>query len=563
MFFWSSFLTKTDAYFTPYLFITVLAFVCFYNNSPKKEKSRTIKTIGSICSGLFSLMVLAANYPLVFEISYPGTIFRKTIIPCLIIILLGGGYCVAWNILYFLANKLKNFYWKKHLYRISSKAVFCISFFSISIMNIFLLLTCKYPGNLSPDSISLIEQIMLGRYSNHHPFYYTMLIKIFVEMGLNIFGELNAAIAFFHIMQIIFMAGCFSIATMTLYDENISIYIVIIIYGFYFLMPFHIMYSFTMWKDVMFGGFVLLFLVSVYRVLNNVGENGLFNWIVLGSSGLGICLFRSNGFFAFIITVIAFSILFWKMKRIVCFLFFVIAIGFFMKHTALESIGVTQPDIVETLSIPLQQVSRVIVEHNDFSDSQRKLLYDVVNIESIPEVYQSYISDPVKNLIRNTGNEQCIQEHKLAYLKLYLEVGLKHPASYIKAWIDETKGFWNAGYSYWRWADGVYENEFGISRVVYSEFINKCLNDYLWIFSEISFFQLFLSIGVYVWIVLFLCFICIVRRDRIGVFMSIPILAIIFSLIISTPVYSEFRYAYSAFCSVPFLIVVAFIKNKN
>lgn len=428
-------------------------------------------------------------------------------------------------------------------------------------MNIFILIVCKYPGNLSPDSITQIEQILLGRYSNHHPFYYTMLIKLFIEIGLNIFGGINDAIAFFHVMQIIFMAGCFSLVSLTLYEMNISAYIIAITHGFYLFMPFHIMYSFTMWKDVMFGGFILLFLISLYRVLKNIGSHYIFNWILVGISGVGICLFRSNGFFAFVMLFIVFTRLFWKRKRMIYLLTGVIIISFFMKHTVLASLDVTQPDIVETLSIPLQQMSRVIVEHNDFNDAQRKLLCDVVNIESIPKVYQSYISDPVKNLIRNEGSEQCIQDHKLAYLKLYIEVGLKHPTSYLKAWIDETKGFWNAGYSYWRWSNGVYDNNYGINRIIYSHFINKCVDDYLWIFSENSFFQLFLCIGVYVWIVLFFCFICIVRRDKAGMFMTIPVLAIILSLLISTPVYAEFRYAYATFCSVPFLIVTAFYRE--
>lgn len=56
--------------------------------------------------------------------------------------------------------------------------IFLIPFLTLSILYIILLFACKYPGNLTPDSISQISQLMTGNYSNHHPFYHTMIIKL-------------------------------------------------------------------------------------------------------------------------------------------------------------------------------------------------------------------------------------------------------------------------------------------------------------------------------------------------------------------------------------------------
>lgn len=91
--------------------------------------------------------------------------------------------------------------------------------------------------------------------------------------------------------------------------------------------------------------------------------------------------------------------------------------------------------------------------------------------------------------------------------------------------------------------------------------MNIQFDHYLWLFSNNRLLQLFLCIGFYVWIDLFLCFISIIRRDKVGLFLSFPILAVIISLVVSTPVFSEFRYVYSIFCSIPFLIVAVFHKN--
>ena len=47
------------------------------------------------------------------------------------------------------------------------------------------------------------------------------------------------------------------------------------------------------------------------------------------------------------------------------------------------------------------------------------------------------------------------------FVHLYVEIGLKHPLKYLEAWVDQTKGYWNAGYEYWVW-NGNWMNDLGI-----------------------------------------------------------------------------------------------------
>lgn len=60
-----------------------------------------------------------------------------------------------------------------------------------------------------------------------------------------------------------------------------------------------------------------------------------------------------------------------------------------------------------------------------------------------------------------------------------------------------------------------------------------------------------------------LCFISIIKKSKTGLFMTFPVMAVIFSLFMSTSVYSGSRYAYSVFCSLPFVIFAVFYKNGN
>lgn len=208
------------------------------------------------------------------------------------------------------------------------------------------------------------------------------------------------------------------------------------------------MYSFTMWKDVFFGAVVTCFVVGIYRVLREFDRKRIDIFITVVSA-VGICLLRSNGWVAFLVSTVVFVVLFGKKNKKWALTFFIIlASTFVLKHSVLQAIGVKQPDTIESLSIPAQQIARVVADGKPLSEEQKKLLNQVIEVERIPEVYTDFISNPVKNLVREKNNQEYLHTHRNDFIKLYLQLGLKYPHKYIAAWIDQTKGYWNGGYSY-------------------------------------------------------------------------------------------------------------------
>ena len=79
----------------------------------------------------------------------------------------------------------------------------------------------------------------------------------------------------------------------------------------------------------------------------------------------------------------------------------------------------------------------------------------------------------------------------------------------------------------------------------------------MWIFSDIQLLRLFLCIGLFVWIDIVILMIALLKKDKLGAFVAMPILVIVASLLVATPVFSEFRYIYAAFCSLPMVAVIA------
>lgn len=510
---------------------------------------------------MFSAIVVLANYGM-----FTGADDKWQL--CLNIISLfavsAGGWCVFGEIL--------RYFSRKELFRMGDsksknldKWIFVGAAAIITVVDLCVLFGTQYPGTLTPDSIWQMSQVLTHTYSNHHPYYHTQIIHFLVWIGYHLFGNINAAVATYSVFSVGVMASCFAYVVYTIYQAAHNKWLTFGVFLYYLIMPFHIMYSITMWKDVFFGGIVTIFVVTWYRILRQIGKHQKLDWVIMLISALGMCVLRSNGLMAFGCSVIVFGILFGKKQRkmLLCFMG-VIIVSFILKHPVLSALKVTQPDTIEALSIPAQQIARVVVNERELTDKQTELLSQVIDIEKISEEYLSFISDPVKELVREKDNQDYIGTHRLEFISLYVQLGLRYPADYIAAWIDQTKGYWNAGYDYWRWTSGVYKNSLGIERTVNSEHFSSLVGFCLYLWEHNSITQLFLSIGLYVWGIIFSTYMAIIKRKRVELFVAIPFLAVILSLLIATPVYAEFRYAYAIFCGMPFLLFTAlFVTNQS
>ena len=87
---------------------------------------------------------------------------------------------------------------------------------------------------------------------------------------------------------------------------------------------------------------------------------------------------------------------------------------------------------------------------------------------------------------------------------------------------------------------------------------NKVINAYANMYTHIPILNLCICIGFNFWLCLVALYTAIIRKDRGAIMMSIPVLAIIATLLVSTPVYAEFRYIYSMFTCLPLILVSAF-----
>lgn len=558
--FWVAMLFRTDSYYIVYLFLGFIGIIGLALEISGRF-SFILNSVDWIVPGIGSIAITAANYKIFIELQFPVThLVTVYKIAAVVAVTCAGIVCLAY-VLNIVKAGTANLWLKKNNTGQKPILVFFATLTFIAIIYMFIFVLCYYPGVLTVDSIVQIQQCITEIYSNHHPFFHTMLIKFFLTAGTTLFGNINAAVALYSIFQIIFMSASFSYAIMTLYQLRINTKIISVITLAYAFMPYHIYYSFTMWKDVMFSGFTLLFIVSIFRYMIGLSKGGIKIWIGIAVSALGICLFRSNGWFVFVITTLVFWILFSKKYKHLGILFIGITIlGYILTNPLLNELGVAKIDIGYYLSIPAQQISRVIVDENDLTNEETSLLSKVVDVEKISVEYKPYISDPIVILILK-GNQKYLVQYKNSYLLLWAKLGLRHPVKYLEAWIDQTRGYWNGGYAYWRWTEKLEENGLGIERITLSQTALKLVHSYSYQYESINLLKIFISIGFFTWLTVLIGYIGLVKRNKMVVFTTMLLSAIIISLMIATPVYSEFRYAYALFCCVPFLAVILFCKD--
>lgn len=431
----------------------------------------------------------------------------------------------------------------------------------------FIWLLAFYPTIMSYDSLVQMRQVWGESYSNHHPWLHTMMIKVIYEFGLNLFGSENKAIALYSVVSISLLA--FSIACMASYlakkkmrSQYLAVAVLVLA-----LSPINQIYSIIVWKDVPFAAAVLIFMVLLCHLGDQVrvGNAAWISWIIFVPLGFCVCFLRSNGLYVFL-GMIPFLIgAFWKRKKtVISVIGVVLILGAVYKGPVFEHYRVKEPDIIESLSIPAQQIAAVVSYDGNITDEQKDLLSNIIDLDKVSEAYlgSPTCSDAVKNLVREKDNQQFIKKHATQYMKLWLELMKDNPRIYVRAFFYETGGYWYHQITYhFLWATYIEENGVGIERdsKLPDEMVSG-IRSYLEQYK--AHFDRYLSIGLYVYLFGISFWIVLKRKSSYWI-TYMPILGIWGTLLIATPVWADIRYAYAIYLAVPLMICLSLSKNVS
>ena len=427
-----------------------------------------------------------------------------------------------------------------------------------------------FPSDLSPDSFNQFMQAF-GDYplSDHHPVVHTLLIQKIVTFGLILSNnDVIFALALYSFCQALFLAMSFSYLVTTLYVYNIKKPLIILSVLFFAIPSYHGFYSVEMWKDIWFAGFITFFSVTLWRMILKLKKDSFriksFETIMFVLSSIGVCLFRSNGIYAyafFLMFFIIYVIKHKKQKLIVVGLVAVV-VTVIVKGPVYNMMGVVKPDILESIAIPMQQVSAVVVENKKLTAEEEQLIESIIDLSVVREKYNENLCDPVKFVIRENGGNDYISEHKGEFFRLWSGLGLRYPVTYIRAYINQTYGFYDPDVQYVVYypISGKFENPFKVK--IMPESYYTFMDSYSQIYKSIPILGFLWSIGTMVWLTAFCMGLVYIKRNKAMLLVFLPNVGVWLTLLIATPSYAEFRYIYSLFTTIPLYLACA-LCNKD
>lgn len=427
----------------------------------------------------------------------------------------------------------------------------------------------EYPGFISTDTIS---EMATGLYSmdyivNHHPVFHIVLISIAMNFG-KLIGNYNLAVGVFSICQMIFIAITFSFVLYYMSKKKVHRYIrVIALLFFMFYQPFA-MYSITLWKDIPFSIMIVWLTIGMIEIATNKAfYSKSKNMILVFLAAVFVILFKNNGFYIVLICI-PFIIIASKENRkkatvlsIAILLFYIV-----LKGPIFSMFGIHEGPIREALSIPCQQIARV-VRDEQISEYDRQRINQFLPVEEIGEAYYPLISDSVKDKLNN----EKVKENKTEFIKLWVELFFKYPKTYIEAFLNGSYGYWYpeaynwviwGGYNEesWEWARTALQIDISKEPIVENRGIEilKSLAGR----REVPILGMIYSIGFIAWVELIGMTYLIYKKQYKLLLAFVPILGVWLTCIAS-PVWCEYRYSYGLFTCLPLIIAISITQSEK
>ena len=414
----------------------------------------------------------------------------------------------------------------------------------------------EFPGIMTADSIVQYEQVIgVNPLSNHHPVAHTLIISLFYNLGMSVTGEPNSAISFYTLAQMIFLAICCGRVVLEVKRIVDKKRWVMLSLAFFALVPFNAVFAVTIWKDVPFAGIAMLLGCRICEMAMR-DKAKTMDFVMFAFLAVLISVFRSNGWYAFLLCVPFFIFLFRQdILKAAGAVIFAIVVSLIIKGPVMNAAGIVQPDFTESLSLPLQQVARVLVSDEELDEKDIRLIDAVIDRTYIHELYAPDFADNIKELVR-AGHPDVIENNKGEYFGLWLRLGMKFPMHYIRAWFDLEGGYVYPDIPYEVGnIDGVMPNDYGLVMMprIGGKAVVKGKEILIKLGGFVPLYGMLWCAGIYTWLIVLL--LVLMLRDRQAFHGRLLVFAIfqaalVFTLLIAAPVV-DFRYEYAVVMLMP------------
>lgn len=471
--------------------------------------------------------------------------------------------------------KIKNKNYNNKILLIFDKHPFIFSFISMFICYLIYLIAF-YPIVMSNDpSYQILQYFHIdNKYSyynilldnnviitNHHPVLHTLLLGKCASIGREYFNNINIGLFIYTIIQTIILISTLSYTIYYMKNKNIDIryrFICLLIYSLVPVFPF---YALSPVKDVIFGCFVILYIICFYEFINKDKIN-IKDIIKIILISIMLFLFRNNGIHIFILSFPFLLFLNKKnFKQILLIIIIVFSMFLLYKDIILPHYKITPTSKREALSIPFQQTARYCLTYpSEVTKNEKEAINKILNYDLLKD-YNPELSDPIKNQFNKYSTDEDLKN----YFKVWYEMGKKHPKTYIESVINNTYGYYyprkTNWYIYYKYLPILQEHGFDYH---YNKLfkLRGLLSFYGHMYQYIPLLGLIVNIGFNTYLLIFMLLYLIYNKKYKDMFYLLPSFLILL-VCIASPANTYFRYALPNIFAMPLLISIFININKK
>ena len=449
------------------------------------------------------------------------------------------------------------------------RKIFLVSFFLIEAAFLFALLS-NYPGLCSPDSNTIIEQVTgQGTYSernryeglsNAHPVFYTFCLWVVFKLTA-VFGSESFSLFVFMFIQITFVACSLAWAVAWLARTGARKGYVALALCFIVLSPVIACHVIILWKDVPFAA-ALLVLVLYLAELGTIRKPALKQMIVLGVLLLLVSLLRNNGYYVALLTVLYLVVFRADIRKAsACVALCLVAFMSTLHGPVFSALSISQGHFAESAGIPLQQLAATVEAGGPMSEEDQAILDAILPLELWAECYDPSTSNPIKQ--HDSFNDEYLNSHKAEFLGVWVNCLPDNFTTYVKAWVLETYGYWQPGYTTYLGKLTCTANDQPATDFIGINYQPQKIANALR-----NLFPIIFGMGSLIWFSMTAMVFGIVsgrgiRHIAIALTPYVPLLGLFGTLLIAAPIVSDYRYIFALYLVLPFLPQIFALCRKR
>ena len=428
----------------------------------------------------------------------------------------------------------------------------------IAVWGLYLCVFC--PGFIYFDTMNSWWQFNgMVEYSNYHPVLYTALVGWLAKIPIPNSMPWTFMFWWLGVLQVVVLAIECTWVLHWLAKRGAPKWLFVFSYLYLMLNPVVPLFVILLTSDALFSGFVLISIPMIYDLVHKpLREVTMRDLAPLLAVSVAICFSRNNGIYVMLFTLFVLFFWFKKGRRWVVtagaslMVFWMLVINVFY-----PAAGIAEVPFAEAVGIPLQQIGCTLHENGDVNEEEREFLKNVLTTPELMRRWNPATADAIK--YDDKFGDDFLNAHKVEFIQTWFSILQRNPATYVKAYLMETIGWWDVGV--YRWvrigAGGwVWTPEYNIIDIDLVERatgiparqigdIVLCENNVEWI--------PFANAGCHIWIMaLAIVFLLRGRREyRKNAIALAPLVGIWITLMIASPIFCEFRYVFALCLSWP------------